>query len=371
MRKIGSLLLIFTLLFQVAVFAESNEVAKVAPKLIQYEEAVKILIENSEALKTIEKKIEIQKKVVEEVEQESRRLKAYINQADEVLDRATKVFLDPIDARMTLTSLERSLEDKKFELKQSVLDYYVNWATIQNKFELYNEVAKTAQKEYDQKALELQLGKITSNDLLAYEIALDSAKKDIESAQREYDLALVNFNYLVMDSLDVVYGMDISNLETLLIGDYFDISKVDLDKLGEKNIAHDSTLVGLKETVERIEEKKTVDQLYSNSVTVLEDYNKSIEDNKHDTDAQIKAIKYKVYTDFYNLKSLSLSIKVAKNNVTLATSKLNVEKVKFDLGMTTALELIKLEKDVLSAEIGLTNALNSYYKAYHDFLRYY
>lgn len=370
MKKLGVLLLAGLLLFQMAVFADDT--TKDAPEIITYENAVKLLLENNQSLKTIEKQIEIQKEAILEVNAESRRLEQHIREDDDkVLDRANAVYLDPIDAENKLSDLERSLEDKKFELKQSVLDYYVNWATIQNKINFYTDVLNVQQKSYEQKQLELKLGKITENELLNYQIAYETAQKDMESAQREYDLALLDFNYLVMDSLEIKYSMDISDLEGLLIGNYIDLESIDLKVLAENNIKEDSKLASLKEALPKIEKQKWVSQLYSSSITVIEDYDKSMEDNKHDTENQINTVKYAVYSDYYNLKGLGIDIKIAQNNLKLAKSTLEVLKVKESVGLVTSLEVVTAEKDVLSAENAVTNALNAYYKAYHKFVRYY
>ena len=370
MKKIGVILLAFMMIFQVAVFAEDT--TQNAPEMITYENAIKLLLENNQSLKTIEKQIEIQKEAILEVNAESRRLKEYIRDDDDkMLERATKVYLDPIDAENKLAELERNLDDKKFELEQSVLDYYVNWATIQNKINLYTDVLSVQKQSFEQKQLELKLGKITENDLLNYRIAYETAQKDIESAQREYDLALLDFNYLVMDSLEINYTMDISNLEEILLGNYIELESIDLKVLAENNIKEDSKLASLKEALPKIEKQKWVSQLYSESVTVIEDYDKSIEDNTHDTENRINTVKYKVYSDYYNLKGLGIDIKLAQNKLKLAKSTLEVLKVKESVGLVTSLEVVTAEKDVLSAENGVTNALNSYYKAYHDFVRYY
>lgn len=367
MKKIGIILLAFMMLFQTTVFADEIE-----PEVITYEDAVKLMLENSNTLKNIEKQIEIQKEAIVEINAESRRLKQDIlRDPDEVLERATKVFLDPMDAEKKLKDLERSLEDTKFDLQQSVLDYYVNWATLQNKLDLYKNILSVQEKEYNQKQLEKKLGKITDNDLLTYKIAFESAQRDLDYAQREYDLALLDFNYLVMDSLEIKYTMDISNLESLLIGNYIDLESIDLNLLAEKNIEMDSTLASLSEDLPRIEEKKRVDQLYSDSVTVMEDYNDSIQENKNDTKNRVNELKYNAFSDYYNLKSLGLDIRIAQNNLKLANSALEVIKVKEKLGLVTSLEVVKAEKDALTAENSVTNALNSYYKAYHDFVRYY
>ena len=155
------------------------------------------------------------------------------------------------------------------------------------------------------------------------------------------------------------------------IHNYIDLENIDLKVLADKNIEKDSKLASLIEQLPRIEEQKRVDQLYSDSLSVTEDYEKSIQYNETDTKNRINEIKYTVYSDYYNLKSLSLDIRIAQNDLKLAKSALEVVKVKESLGLVTSLEAVKAEKDVLSAENAVTNALNSYYKAYHDFVRYY
>ena len=375
-NKMSAFLAALILLSGTLVFADttslSTNISTNGIEAIAYEKAVEIMLENSRELKNIENQIEIQKKAIVEIDREARRLQHYIrDDKDKVLERATKVNLDPMDARKKLTSLERSLDDKKFELKQSVLGYYVNFATIENKKNLYKTILEVQKKEFDQKKIEEGLGKITKNDLLNYQIAYETAVKDMEYANREYNLALLDFNYLIMDTLDIKFSMDISNLEKLLLGNYIDIEKIDLNYLAESNIKEDTSLALLKLDLPRIEEKKRVDQLYSNSVTIEEDYQESLESNRRDTTNRINAIKYGVRSDYYNLKGLALDIRIAQNNLTLAKTVLSSTKARYSLGMVTTLELVKAEKEILSAENAVTNALNAYYKAYHDFVRYY
>ncbi len=369
MKRVGILLIILTMLFQGTVFAD--ETVKTV-EIVSFENAYNKMIENNRELSSIEKQIEIQKEIVEEVKNEASRLDGFIyDDEDKINDRATAVYVDPVVAQNKLNSLERSYDDKVFELKQSLVDYFVNFVSKDNQIALYQEVKDIYQKEYDQKALELSLGKITENDLLTYEVNLDSANKDLDNANRDKELTLMDFNYLINNSLEIVNTPDTKSLESSLLGNYVDIESINLEKLIERNIENDSTVAGYKEDIEKYEQQKHVERVYTSSVSAFKNYEQNIEDNERDTDARIKAIKFEAYTDLNTLKSLVLDVKIAQNNLTLVKSTLEATKVKNNLGIVTDLELIKAQKEVLSSEGTVTDALNAYYKAYQAFLRYY
>lgn len=370
MKKFSIVILAFLMLFQTLVFADDENTT--APIVIKYDDALNLMLENNRELASINKQIEIQKEIIVEVKNESSRLDGFIyDDPDKSNDRATAVYVDPVIAQNKLNALSRSYDDKVFELKQTLIDYYTNIVTQENQIKLYEDVKAIYQKEYDQKALELKLGKITNNDILSYQVNLDTAQKDLDNSLRDRELTQMDFNYLINNSLEIKYLPDTSNLEKVLIGNYIDLNNIKLETIIEKNIENDSTLASYKENIEKFEQQKRVEHIYSSSVSAYKNYDQNIEDNNYDTDKQIKAIKYQVYMDYNTLKSLVLDIKIAQNNLTLAKSADDVTQVKAKLGMVTQLDVFKSQKDLVAAKNSLTDALNAYYKAYQAFLRYY
>ena len=279
---------------------------------------------------------------------------------DKINDRATAVYVDPIIAKNKLNALVRSYDDKIFELKQSLIDYYIFFSNMKDQITLNDNVLTIYQKEFVQKKLELNLGKITENDLLVYEINLDNAKKDLDNANRDFNLTLMDFNYLIGNTLEIKYNPN-----------YVDLSTISLEAIIERNISNDATIAGYKEDVEKYEAQKRVEHIYSSSVSAYKNYDQNIEDNKKDTDTQVKNLQFQAYTDYNDLMSLKLDVKIAQNNLILAQNALDVAKVKNNLGMITQLELAKAEKDLLSSKSELTKSLNSFYKSYQSFMRYY
>ncbi len=370
MKKIGIITVALLMIFQTVVFAADEPV--VGPIVITYDDAAEVMLENNRELSSIQKQIEIQKEIIVEVQNESSRLDGFIkDDEDKITKRANAVYVDPIVAQNKLNALKRSYDDKVFELKQTLIDYYVNVVTKENQIKLYEEQKLIYQKEYDQKALELKLGKITDNDILTYEVNLDTVNKDLDNAKRDRELTQMDFNYLINNTLEIKYLPDTSNLDKVLVNNYIDLESINLKALIDKNIANDSTIASYKENIAKYEAQKRVEHIYVSSVSASKDYDQNIEDNQFDTDKQTKAIAYKVYTDYNTLKGLVLDIKIAQNNLELSQNAVDVVKVKSGLGMVTQLDLFKAEKDLTSSKNAVTEALNAYYKAYQAFIRFY
>ncbi|GAU77752.1 TolC family protein [Fusibacter sp. 3D3] len=371
MKKYLYIALTILLVFQVGSLPIFADEESKGPISISYEDAVQMMIKNNRELDSIAKQIEIQKEIIIEVKNESSRLDGFIyDDENKINDRATAVYVDPVIAQNKLNSLKRSYEDKIFELEQSVIDYYVNLVTKENQITVYENLKVIDQKEFEQKSLELQLGKITENDVLPYEIEIDTVNKDLENAIRNKNLTLMDFNYLITNELVVKYIPNTTNINSILTGNYLALETLDLNTIIKKNVENDATLASYREDIEKYEQQKKVERVYTSSVSAYKNFDSNIEENTLDTDKRKKTIQYKVYTDFDNLQSLLLDYKIAQNSLTLAENSQKTANVKFELGLVTQIDVSKAEKNLISAKNDVTNALNAYYKAYQAFLRF-
>ncbi len=376
MKKLG-LLMAFLLMFQVIAFGETaesstQEVVKQEQTSISYDEAVNLLLEKNQELQTLRDKIEIQKVIIEEVDNESSRLKDFMfENEDKINERATHVYVDPVTSRSTLNTMQRTLDDRTFDLKQEVLDFYVKYVKQSNSIELLEESLNVAQNEYDQKNLELKVGQIIENDLRSYELALQTAKNNLDSAKRDLDLMLIDFNYLITNDLESAYTPNTSNLESVMVPQYIDINTIDLERVKEVNLENSNELLNLQENNEKYEQMKKVERLDPSTVSAYENYNSNIEDNEFEINKKSKEIRYQVNIDYNNLKSAFIDIQLMKNKIEMVQNTLENTKLMADNGMATNLDVMKVQQNLTSAENALTDALNEFYKAYRDFLRFY
>lgn len=385
MKKL-SLLIALILALQVVTFADEAVTASTttttatstvtttleARTPITYDKAVELLLENNEELKTIQSKIEIQDIIIKEVDNESSRLKDLIfENEDRINERATYVYVDPVVARNTLNELKRSLDDRTFDLKQDTLDYYVKCVNQKNNISFLESSLKVAQDEYDQKSLELKVGKIISNDLRSYELAVQTAQNSLDNAKRDFDLMVTDFNYLITNELSQAYIPNTDNLESVMVPQYTDLNAIDLERIKTANLEHDSKLLSLNENVAKYEQQKKVERLDPSTVSAYDNYNSNIEDNDFEITKRTKEIKYQVNIDYNNLKNLFLDIKIMKNKISIIENSLQNVKLTQENGMATKLDVVKVEQSLTGAQNDLTNSLNAFYKAYQAFVRYY
>ncbi len=365
MKRVSVIILMCLMIFQVVSFAEDTET-------INYDSAVEILLENNSEIDNLEKQIEIQKEIIIEVDNESKRLDDFVKaDEDKINERGTAVYVEPIIARNKLNDLERTLNDKEYDLKQDVLDFYVDFIKRKNQIELFKETVNVQQKSFDQMKLKKDLGELTSDELLVYQIDLEKATKDLEKAQRDWEIKMMDFNYLINDSLEVLYIPELTGVEKVLNSSYFDLESIDIDKLTENNINNDALLAKYSEDIEMYEKQKFVERLEVSNVSATLNYDTNIENNKFDSSKRIKAIKYQVISDYDALKNKMIDIKLAQNALLLLKNKQETTQLKLDVGMATPLDMITVEKELKSGENDVINALNEFYKAYHDFVRYY
>lgn len=370
MKKIFSLLLILGLMLQMASFAGEAPLEK--PKPLTYEEAVDIMLKAHPELLSLQKQMDIQKEIIEEVKYESKRLKDVIlDNEDKIMQRANAVYVDPITAEIALNTLKRTYDNKVFELKQNLFDYMIGYMTKNNKLALAKKQVAIEEKNHQKNQNELKLGKITSNDLRASEIALQTAKNNYTTLAREVEIALTEFNFLINQSLETQYSPDQSTIEKKLNGFKVDLDTLDLRGLTEKNIACDATLAAYKEEVTKIEAQIRVERVYSSGVSAFKEFDKKLADNAYDVSKRQNAIAYKVLSDFNQLKLLSVDMKIADNNVLLAKQNLKAQKVLHQIKRITDLELLKAEKSLTEAENHVRELTGQYHKACQTFLRFY
>ncbi|GAU79257.1 TolC family protein [Fusibacter sp. 3D3] len=365
MKKVNIVILMCLMMFQIVSFAGDTEI-------INYEDAVKILLENNSEIENLKKQIEIQKEIIIEVDNDASRLDGFVSEdEDKINERGTAVYVEPIIARNKLNNLERTLKDKEYNLKQGVLDFYVDFIKRENQIDLYKEVIEVQQKSLDQMKLKKDLGELTSDELLVYQIELEKAIKDLEKAQRDWHIKMMDFNYLINDTLVVLYTPELTDVEKVLNDSYIDIGSIDIKKITENNLANDALLADYNENIPMYEKQKFVERLDPANASAYLNYETNFKNNEFDISRRNKVIKYQVISDYDDLKNKLIDIKLAQNTLSLLKNKQETTQLKFDVGMATSLDMITVKKELKKSENDVINALNMFYKAYQDFTRYY
>lgn len=337
---------------------------------IQYSQALELMFAKNKDITSIEGDLKLQEDAIKEAETNVKRYKSIITvDPDKAFSRAKIVYVDPISVENTKKELQRSLIDKKLELTDQLLKYYVDWKTISNDITLYESIVKIQQKDYELKSTQFKLGKITFKDLSTSNVNLEIAKKDVEKYKRKADLLLLDFNVLIANSYIKIYTIDADNLQSILKVPNVQMTDEELMAVAAKNIEKDSQILKLDNQLKILNETKKVESSYGTDRDYMITYDKNIKTNRDDRSNRIKTIEYQVYSDYYTLKSLMADVNSAEETIKLAQLKNSVNQALFSNGNLTELELVKSKKDIQEAEYKKLVALYELYKVYTVFIK--
>lgn len=345
------------------------ETSMTQTETISFSTALDKMYKTNIQLVSLENQIKLQESAIKEVEIEAKRYEFEPMTKDNALSRAKTIYVNPITAKNTKSELIRNLDDKKIELKEKLIKYYIDWQTAQNTLTLYNEILKIQQKEYDNKALQFKLGKISSKDLAAAKSNVTTASANVNKTKQDVDLLLLNYNVLINNSYKTVNKPDQSSILNLLKIGSLDFSTSQMDKIIASDIEKDSTLAKLSEQIAVIKEEFRVNQLYAEAGTILSDYEKAMKSNKENREDRILAIEYQVYLDYYTMRSLQSDIETHDENLKLLQLQYDLAAAKVKLGMATSLDLLKAKRDIQEVEYKKVVAQFDLYNAYSEFTK--
>lgn len=345
------------------------ETSMTQTETISFSTALDKMYKTNIQLVSLENQIKLQESAIKEVEIEAKRYEFEVMTEDNALSRAKTIYVNPITAKNTKSELIRNLDDKKIELKEKLIKYYIDWQTAQNTLTLYNEILKIQQKEYDNKVLQFKLGKISSKDLAAAKSNVTTASANVNKTKQDVDLLLLNYNVLINNSYKTVNKPDQSSILNLLKIGSLDFSTSQMDKIIASDIEKDSTLAKLSEQIAVIKEEFRVNQLYAEAGTILSDYEKAMKSNKENREDRILAIEYQVYLDYYTMRSLQSDIETHDENLKLLQLQYDLAAAKVKLGMATSLDLLKAKRDIQEVEYKKVVAQFDLYNAYSEFTK--
>ncbi len=337
---------------------------------IFYKDALELMYKMNNELNSIQKQIVLQDDVIKEADIEAKKYKGHINEdKDKALDRARTVYIVPLEARNTKADLIRSLADKKITLREQLMQDYINYKTYQSQLDLNKQILTVQQKDYNTKAAQYKLGKLSTRDLANAELSVQLAKKDVDSVQRKMDLLLLDFNVLINNSYQLTYKPDAKSLDEALKVPNLNFSNEFFAKLVAANTKNDSQLAQIKEQVSVIEEQKRIEHVYGTGTDFV-GYEKNLKKNDQEQLTRTLAVEYQAYSDYYTMKTYESDIASANDNLKFLNLKYSIAETQLKTGYITELELIKAKKDIQSAEYTRLVSMYNLYNLYNNFLKY-
>lgn len=372
MKKSIKVILLISLICLQSIFSSLTAfAAEESTKALSYEESVKLMLEKNLELSSLNSQLDLQKEIVKETKQEAERLQSTIGDTeDEANEKAVKVYVNPVKEENTLASATRQLENRKFELKQELKKLYIEYASKTDMVAILKEKIKIAASEYEQGKSRLKLGMIKNADLIPYETAVKELEKSLIKTENEWDLKLVEFNYLVSGKTDIVYTPQISNINSILIDSGLDISKINTEKLYADYVAHDDTYLNYKGQLKEYEQQLHVERTFQSTAAAYKNFKKKIENTNFKIENQYKQLKYQVLENYDNLFIKQLDVITAKNDLKSAEVSNTELQAKLKLNMITKLEMQKSEIKLMEAKHAMMEALGAFDTAYNNLHKY-
>jgi outer membrane protein TolC len=372
MKRIKNGLIIIVVLALSLTFYPSIGLANTeSDSVLTLSKSLDLLEENNLELLSLKRQIELQKVIIEETNDEALRLRNYIRY-DEDEDphvNAIKVFIDPIIEKNTLASLERRIDEKRFELELKLQDYYVELYNMDSKLSLLEDSLEVVNKEYEQLKVRKDLGLIVSTDVDNYETSIKEIERDIAQLKNQYEMKIIEFNTLITGSTDKTYLPNLNDLD-FLTRNFQNLDKLSYDELLEAQLKYDDTYKSYEEQLAVLEEQFRVERSFPKAY----DYDTLVR-TKEDTEFAIKQYELNAKTSIiqahYEIKNAELDIKLTSNNIKL--SQLTVDRLvlRKEQGLATELELLKANLDYANEESAYNEAAKAYQHQMQKYLYYF
>ncbi len=287
-----------------------------------------------------------------------------------------------------------NLENEKQTIRNTVTQDYCNILQYRSQIQVYQDSVNDLQAHLDNVNAKYKAGTVAKSDVLSSEVSLANGQQNLTSAQNDYDIAIATFNNDVGLNTDAA-----TNIKDDLKYTKYDI---DIDKSISYALSHRPDAVAKYYEVQAAKANvETAKAAAGPQISAVAAYNTagsnlfsdghtssdywgagisaswSIFDNNI-TQAQVKqkeaalrkaeesalaqndAVRLEVRTAYLNLITSEKNIKTLSTSVDKAKDDYRIEKVRYNAGVGTNLDILDAEEKLLQAEGDYVTALYEY-----------
>ena len=274
------------------------------------------------------------------------------NQADMILAK-NGYYVTLADAQ--ITQLEKSKDVLTKGIEAQTKSLYYNVLLAEKAIEINQAKLNKANEQLRVVNLKFDNGSATKAEVLNGEMAVQQAKTDMDSAVDELSTAKLN----LLNRLDLPLDQEIVLTEKEL--SYVPTEKLDLNEAIEKAKKERPEILTAENNLKLQEIKTHADTAYytsnmwQNQVAV-----KQLEDAKLDVPQAYKDVELDVRKAYLNLVEAERALVNMNKTVELARESSRVNKLLYENGMATSLDVLEADTSLAQAEIGQYQLLAAY-----------
>ncbi len=336
------------------------------PVKYSLQKAIDVAVETSPSLKLFNEKIKLAERRLNMAVATSKVApeKYWSTDAQHVSNKNEEL-LYPLQRQSELTELKWQKQNYEKKLRNDVVMLYYQILQVQKYIDNQKSVINRAMLEYDTMAKKVEAGLGTETILLSYEIAVNDAQTMLKTYERDLDNLYINF----YERLGLAFDTTVTLVASVLPEEDLRIDSI--DKLAEEVVAASHDVAKLE--TDKLITKTKYDILYQYSYYRPDECD-TLEDSLLNSDYSIRdqkvAVELKVRSDYNNLLNQKDDVTIKKMEHEQKVRLLEIAQKRYDLGMSTYLDLLRAQGERDTALINYDNARLDYYVALQAFKLY-
>lgn len=247
------------------------------------------------------------------------------------------------------------------QIKYDVEKIYFDLFQIEKELEIAKENLNLCQKQYNNAKLKHDIGIISNQELLGFEMGLSQARTAYDSAKIYYELQLMNFQ----NTLGLPFNKEVVLTDTI---EYREYEPINLEKSIEEALENNTMVKVTQEnyelselTLEAVKVKyPEITYKYKEQEAEVAKAAKNLETVKNGVEMSVRAAYLNLLTAEKQIKTLEKNIEQAENMVHLA-------EVSFELGQGTSTETLQANLNLMNAKKELSNQIHAFNMALLDY----
>lgn len=254
-----------------------------------------------------------------------------------------------------IAKLEKSKEQLGKGIETETKSLYYNVLVTEKSVEINQAKLNKAEEQLRVVNLKFNNGSATKAEVLAAQLAVQQAKTDLDSAGDDLNIAKLN----LLNRLDLPFDTETVLTDTELT--YIPTAEIDLNAAIEKAKADRPEILTAQNNLELQEIETHVYQAYyTSNLWQNKLAAKKLEDAKLDVPQAYKDVELDVRKAYLNLVKAERALVNMDKTVELSTEAARINKLLYENGMATSLDVLNADTDLAQAEIGRYQLLAAY-----------
>lgn len=336
--------------------------------VLSFEDCLDIALKSNVELQTLDSRIILAQRELAQAQVDASNVQLDRSKSESVyLEEGRKLELYPAIKEKAIKDLQDSRLDILKDIKKDLMVAYIDVFNTENTVKNQQNSLALIEKEYAAKKTEYNAGKSTKQALMEYEVNVEEAKIQLEKVKRDLELSKIEVNRQIGYPLDTQITLSAKpSIEPVEL-------KIDLNALIAKAKTGSKSVIDAKYNYDSAVKEMEVINRYTlfNRTSSYETLEKKLPDYKKALSQATIQAGLTVKTDWMALQNALYDIKIAELKLNIAKGNYEVEKAKFAVGKSTAINVTKAANEVNSKESSLNDSKVSYYKLrinFEDFM---